>query len=281
VATSDISKRERQKQRRDAKLEEQRRQAVRARRNRFLVLGLVAVVALAAVGVVVQRRLAERAERQAVIAEAAAQLETLGCTEIETMNDLGGGHLNTDTASLTAADPSVLYPDRPTTSGQHLPAVVLSGVYDEQVDERLLLHNLEHGYVNVVYDEDAPAEQVEALQAFAQEQIDGDYPKMVVSAWGDLMPGDANFAITAWELRQMCRDYDEGVLSAFLTQHYQGEAAPERFIQPHISAEAQGVLDPNAEDGPLLFPPLAEGDQQEEEAANEQPSGSSEAPSEG
>ena len=72
MATSDISKRERQKQRRDAKLEEQRRQAVRARRNRFLVLGLVAVVALAAVGVVVQRRLAERAERQAVIAEAAA-----------------------------------------------------------------------------------------------------------------------------------------------------------------------------------------------------------------
>ncbi len=250
------SKRERQKQRRDAKLAEQRRQLARARRNRFIVLGLVAVVALAALGVVIQSRLAQQREREANIAAANARLTELGCTEIAEQEDLGGGHL-TSAEQLTSSPPEVIYPDRPASSGLHVGAVAVSGVYDKQIDERLLVHNLEHGYVNVYYDEDADPAQVDALRAFAQEQIDGDRPEMIVAPFAEPLQGDANFAFTAWNFRQLCGQFDEGVLTAFLDQHYNGEPAPERFAGPHTGSQS-GEIDPNAEEGPLLFPPLAD-----------------------
>lgn len=256
MATQDTqpTKRERQKQRRDAKRAEQQRRLARARRNRLIVLGVVAVVVLAALGVVIQSRLAAQREREENIAAAQARLAGLGCTEITEMEDLGGGHL-TDAQQLAASPPEAIYPDRPASSGLHLGAVAMSGVYDKQIDERLLVHNLEHGYVNVYYDADAPPEQVEDLKAFAGEQIDGDRPEMVVAPYAEAMQGDANFAFVAWNFRQLCRDFDTDVLRSFLDQHYNGQAAPERFAGPH-RGNAAGEIDPNAQEGPLLFPPL-------------------------
>lgn len=263
------TKRERQKQRREAKLAEQQRQLARSRRNRFLVLGLAAVVALAALGVVIQARVAERRERAETIAAAEARLGELGCTEITAMEDLGGGHL-TDAQQLAASPPEAIYPDRPASSGLHIGAVAVSGVYDKQIDERLLVHNLEHGYVNVYYDQDAPPEQVDALREFASAQIDGDHPEMVVAPYAEPIQGDANFAFVAWNFRQLCGDFDEDVLTAFLDQHYNGEAAPERFAGPHLGGTG-GEIDPAEEEGPLLFPPLAEGSEVPTEQAPTEP----------
>lgn len=279
MASSDTqaTKRERQKQRRDAKLAQQRRQAARARRNRLIALAAVAVVALAAVGVLVQRRVAEQRGRAETIAAAEARQAELGCTPVSEQQDLGGGQHLQDPAQIAAAPPDVLYPDRPASSGPHLGSVALTGVYDQQIDERLLVHNLEHGYVNVFYDAEADPAQVDALRTFAQAQIDGERPKIVVSPYGEPLQGDANFAYTAWGWRQLCGTYDDAVLSSFLEQHYNGEQAPERYLTPHVTA-GSGVLDPNAVEGPLLFPPLA-GAQQPEGEATEQPSGSSEIPS--
>jgi len=273
VASQDtqLSKRERQKQRRDAKLAEQRRQLARSRRNRFIVLGLVAVVALAALGVLIQSRIAQQREREASIAAANAQLAELGCTEITEQPDLGGGHI-ANPEQLAAAPPEAVYPDRPATSGQHLGAVAVTGVYDKQIDERLLVHNLEHGYVNVWYDEEADPAQVEQLKSFAQGQIDGDRPEMVVAPYGEPIQGDANFAFVSWNFRQLCGQYDDAVLTAFLEQHYNGEAAPERFAGPHTGSQ-DGEIDPNAAEGPLLFPPLAQAtDVPTEEAPSTAPS---------
>lgn len=267
------SKRERQKQRRDVKVAEQRRQQAKARRNRLIALGAVAVVALAAIGLVVNNRLAARREANAVLAAAQQQQAALGCTDITQMENLGGGHLQ-DAAQIEAADPAVIYPDRPASSGEHLPAVAATGIYDEQVDERLLLHNLEHGYVNVYYDEDADPAQVEAARAYVQGQIDGDRPEMIMSPYGEPLQGDANFAFASWGWRQLCGGFDENLLGAFLQQHYNTSDAPEQFTGPH-RADQQGVLDPNAEEGPLLFPPLAQAPEGE---ATEQPPGSSEVP---
>jgi hypothetical protein len=277
MATADreVSKRERQKQRREEKLAEQRRQLARARRNRLIAIGLVAAVVLAALGFVIANRLAEQRAREENIAAAEARLEELGCTPITEQPDLGGGHLAADPASLAAAAPDALYPDRPATSGQHLGAVALSGVYDEQIDERLLVHNLEHGYVNVYYGPDADPAQVDELKRWARERIDGDHPKMVVAPYGQPLPEGANFASVAWDFRQLCGQFDPDVTQAFLDQHYNGEQAPERYLNAHSDGSQPGVLDPNAEEGPLLFPPLAP------EAApipTDQPPGSSEAP---
>lgn len=269
-----VTKRERQKQRRELKIAEERRQLAKARRNRLIAVGAVAVFALAALGFVIQSRLAARQAREDNIAAAEGRLEELGCTEITEQQNLGGGHIS-DPGVLASSAPEVIYPDRPATSGQHIGQVALTGVYDEQIDERLLVHNLEHGYVNFYYGTDADPAQVEQLRTFAQGQIDGDRPKMIVSPYGEALPGEANFATVAWDQRQLCGQFDADVATAFLDQHYNGAAAPERFIGAHVSADAQGVLDPAAEEGPLLFPPLGEEPQVE---LSEQPEGSSESP---
>lgn len=275
-SSTEQSKRERQKQRRDAKLAEQQRQLGKARRNRLIALGVLAVLALAAIGLVVQNRVAARQEQQAVLAAAQEQQAALGCTDIVQMENLGGGHL-TDGVQIEQSPPDAIYPDRPASSGQHLPAVAATGVYDEQIDERLLLHNLEHGYVNVVYGPDADPEQVERARTFVQSEIDGDRPEIVFSPFGEGLADGANFAFTSWGFRQMCGEFDENVLGAFLQQHYNTSDAPEQFAGPH-RVDQQGVIDPAAEDGPLLFPPLAAAADAGENAT-EQPDGSSEIPS--
>lgn len=251
------SKRERQKQRREAKLVQQRKEAVKARRQRTLTFGLIAALLLGLIGWGGFRIWSDRAAEREARAAATAQLSELGCTEATAMPNLGAGHLGgTD---LAVSPPDAIYPDRPTTSGRHIGSVALTGVYDKPIDERLLVHNLEHGYVNVFYKSDADEEQVAELKAYGEELIDGRYEKLIVSEWTDDMPEEANFAFVAWDARQLCRDFSRDVLLAFLADyHHLSGSAPEKTVQAHTRRGEQGVFDPNEEEGPLYFPPLGE-----------------------
>jgi len=278
VSDAGQSKRERQKARREVKVAHEQQAAAKSRRSRFIALAVVAVLVVGAVGFVVQQRLADRRDQQARAAEAEELATEVGCTDVEELPDLGGGHLAGNPATLAANDPATLYPDRPTTSGQHLPSVALSGVYDERIDERLLLHNLEHGYVNFYYSPDAPQETVDAVKEYAQGQLDDGVGKVIVAPYDEPLPNDAAFSMAAWDFRQSCDQFDETVVQAFMDVYISGEAAPERFIDAHVGAEP-GVLDPNAEEGPLLFPPLS--DAGDAPAPAEQPSASAAEPAEG
>lgn len=275
MSDADQTKRERQKARREAKVAQEQQQSAKSRRSRLVALAAVVLLVVGAVGFVVQQRLADRSAQQARAADAEAMAAEVGCTDVEEMPDLGGGHLAGDPASLTANDPATLYPDRPTASGQHLPSVALSGVYDEIIDERLLVHNLEHGYVNFYYSPEGPQETVDAVRGYAQDQLDSGNGKVIAVPYDEPLPGDAAFSMVAWDFRQSCETFDGTVVQAFLDEYISGEAAPERFIDAHVSAEG-GVLDPNAEEGPLLFPPLSEGG--DGAAPDEQPSASDEDP---
>ncbi len=46
----------------------------------------------------------------------------------------------------------VTYNSDPPTSGPHYPDWAKSGVYDKPVDDRFLVHSLEHGYIIISYD---------------------------------------------------------------------------------------------------------------------------------
>jgi hypothetical protein len=259
VSTNDqLSKRARQKAHRDAQRAAQRAAAARARRNRLIALLGLALLVLAGIGVTVQRQLAARAIAQAERAEVAARLPALGCTQDLQQPDLRGGqHIDVQGPQNVAANPpSVIYPDRPATSGPHVTTVVKSGVYDTLIDERSLVHNLEHGYVVAYYAQSAPADEVEALKDWAQDQIDGGFPKVIVAPWtGEALAGDANFAYTAWNFRQMCRRFDPQVATLFTKAHSgTNSRAPERDLAPHLTAQSGGVVDPSTSN--FLLPPL-------------------------
>jgi hypothetical protein len=250
-----LSKRERQKARRDAKVVEQRRQAAKSRRQRLLTFAVVGLVLLGLVGLAVANQLRQRSEVTRVQQEAAAKLDELGCTEDASMDDLGGGHLGSN-QEVVANPPATLYPDRPTSSGQHVGSVAQTGVYDVQIDERLLVHDLEHGYIVGYYSPDAPQDQIEQLKRWGSEAIDGDFPKTIVAPYPDGLPGGANFSYVAWGFRQVCDTFDRDVAQAFATAHHSGAGiAPEKTLPAHVG-DGQGQLAPEGGE-PLLLPPLA------------------------
>ncbi len=250
---ANLSKRERQKRRREAKLVEQRAAAAKARRTRLVLFGLCGLVVVGLVGAAIANQQAQRRQQAAAAEAVTARLDDLGCTPDTQQPDRGGGHL--DPQVLAQSPPEVIYDDRPATSGQHVGSVVKTGVYDVRIDERLLVHNLEHGYVVAWYGSDAPDEQVAELKEFAQTSIDGQYPKLIVAPWDGALPDEANFAWSAWRFRQSCDQFDPEVLSLFLSEHHSGAGiAPEKTIAPHLGGDNGGGIDPQGE--PVLLPPL-------------------------
>lgn len=260
---ANLTKRERQKLRREQRLQQEAQTARSARRRRLATLTVIVVLALAAVGVFVQRQIAERQAAVERREEVAGRLAALGCGEIEEMADQGQGHITQ--AQMAANPPDSLYPEQPATSGTHFGGVVASGVYDEAIDERITTHNLEHGYVIFWHGEGADDAEVAELEEFAQAQIGDGQDKLIVAPYPGELPDGVNFSTVAWNFRQNCAEFDPDVALTFMDDHY-GLAgrAPEKTIAAH-TGDGQGVLDPAAQEGPLLFPPLA-GDQPEVEA---------------
>lgn len=248
------SKRERQKARRAERLEREAAAAQSQAGKKRLLQGLGVLLVIALIGGLVYSQIAARQERTELASAVEARLDELGCTEDVRMTDLGGGHIAGDEASLAAEPPQVIYNgDEPPSSGRHVGQVVATGVYDVPIDPRLTTHNLEHGYVVMHYAEDAPADQVEEMKAWAQEQIDGDRPKVVVTPYYGEIANGANFSFTAWFYRQTCDTFDADVAEVFADEHYETDEAPEAFVPTH-NIGAQGVLDPDGE--ALFLPPL-------------------------
>ena len=250
MSDENLSKRERQKARRQAKVEEQQRARRTARTRQVLALALVVVVVVAGIGLVIVNN---RAEQSA----AAAAAEEYDCTEVLVEEDFGGGqHL--DFAALEANPPSELYGNTPASAGPHLGSVAASGVYDETVDERLVVHDLEHGYVTFWWDPDAPQETIDAVKEYVNDRLD-DYPKLIAAPYNTDLPDEQAVNMVAWTFRQSCAGgFSPQVADAFLDANYGlSGVAPEKNLEPH-AADGTGVIDPAEEEGPLLYPPLGE-----------------------
>lgn len=254
---ANLTKRERQKQRRAQRQAAERAAAARSRRIRLGAFVLVGVVVAGTAGYFVQQNIAERRAERQEIEQARADQQAFGCTDVLEMPPLGAGHF--EGPELGQNPPETVYDHLPTTSGQHIGSVAVTGVYDDYVDERLTTHNMEHGYVIMWYAPDADPEQVEELKAFAQERIDEGDEELIVAPYDRAMDEEANFAFTSWERRQLCDEFNDGIALGFIRENMNNERAPETFAGPHLGGR-QGEIDPAEEDGPLVFPPL--GDEQ-------------------
>lgn len=254
MTDENITKRERQKQRRQAKVEAERARRRSARVRQLMTIGLLIVVVLVGIGVVVANQIADRRQTAARAEDVAARLDEVGCTPIETEDDVGGGqHISGQ--ALAENDPETIYSRRPSSVGPHLGSVVASGAYDETIDERLVVHNLEHGYVTFWWAPGADAATVDALKTFVNDHID-EYPKLIAAPYNADLPEEQAVNIMAWTHRQECAEFDPDVALTFMDEHY-GLAgdAPEKNLEPH-AAGGQGVVDPAATPGPVLYPPL-------------------------
>lgn len=137
-----------------------------------------------------------------------------------------------------APPPDVLYPERPPHSGRHYGQLLPlpDGVAGAPIDERAVLHNMEHGSVVVWFDAGASAQSVRAW--WEQTVRLGFTSAQGGAVYASPMPGDVDdppgIALRAWGVAMDCERLDPVVANAFLVDHFGSHGiAPEANLSPY------------------------------------------------
>jgi hypothetical protein len=184
-----------------------RRLEEKRRRQRTLLWTGVAVLVLVALLAVIWfegRSDTPQADNQSVSAEAlAAGRAAAGSKGIQTFPEAGRDHIGN-------GEQPDNWNSNPPTSGDHLASPLPPGVYDRDQDMRALVHNLEHGYVVIVY-KGIPDDQVAQLRQFAEAR---DGSKLVLAPWSGL--DDNGVALVAWRNLELLQRVNMDVVQAFV-----------------------------------------------------------------
>lgn len=121
--------------------------------------------------------------------------------------DLGRGHLDVGVAA-----PVNYYTTYPPTSGQHSPGWTNCGIHQSPVPDEVLVHNLEHGFVNIQYNTEDEA-LIEELTT-AAEGLPGWPDYYILTPYPDL-DRDSPIALTAWRVIQYLDAVDAAAMEEF------------------------------------------------------------------
>lgn len=228
--TSDETSAARAERKEAARRERERRiKAAKRRRlvRRATIWGSVVAIVGGIAGFIVYQNVQEGQRREQVLAIASG----LGCGEPTRYPDRGQEHV---------PEPPE-YQDVPATSGPHsaspLPPEV--SVYDQPFDptfEFRAVHNLEHGYVIMYYDQDEESGLDQGLVDRLADMARGE-PKVFMAPHPGL-GDDENLVLTAWRWAQRCdlgagaeTDDLDTVVEAFIERFREGQDAPEPQAQ--------------------------------------------------
>lgn len=148
------------------------------------------------------------------------------------ITDLGRKHVGAGTR--------VNYNSNPPTSGDHYADWIRAGVYEEEKDDRNLVHSLEHGYVILSYrcqgtgdNEQEATESGEVSQECNErkQQLEEVYNKkgqrkLIVVPREKL---ETNFALTAWAYLDKFDNFDSQRIEKFIDTHR--DQGPERTME--------------------------------------------------
>lgn len=131
---------------------------------------------------------------------------------------------------ITPGEEHAPYNSVPATSGWHLAqplAPARWGIHDTPLADEVLLHNLEHGYVNVHYNcPDGCEELVTQLSEIVDKTTDRG-GKIIMSPYSGM---DTAIALTAWTFLDQFDVFDEERVSAFIVSHESSPNAPEATV---------------------------------------------------
>ena len=186
-----------------------RRLQEKERRRRTILWSGVAVASLAAlVGLIFfMGRTDPQATNKAVAPAAlAAARQEAGSQGVKTFPSAGRNH-------IAANQQPSNWNSNPPTSGDHLGTPLPPGVYDNEQDPRALVHNMEHGYVVIVY-KGISDDQVAQLRQFAEAR---DGSKLVLSPWSGLE--ENGVALIAWRNLELLQRVNMDVVQAFVNDY--------------------------------------------------------------
>ena len=101
----------------------------------------------------------------------------------------------------------IAYNSNPPTSGPHYTLPAAWGVYQTELPDEQLVHNLEHGGIWISY------KNIDATTKAALENIARSNPKMIMTPRKN---DDANFVLASWGQLQKFDTYNEAAVLAFI-----------------------------------------------------------------
>jgi hypothetical protein len=187
-----------------------RRLEEKRRRQRTLLWSTVAVVALVALLGLIWfegRSDTPKAENQPVAASALeAGRKAAGSSGVKTYPVAGRDHISGNQQPKN-------WNSNPPTSGDHLGTPLPPGVYDNEQDMRALVHDLEHGYVVVLY-KGIPSDQLDQLRTFAEARAGS---KLILAPYSAL--DDNGVALVAWQNLELLQRVNMDVVQAFVNDY--------------------------------------------------------------
>jgi len=220
------------------RIEEMRKQQRAAeRRKNFMFVGSAIVVALVLISAAVipaylHDRNQKAKSKAGYQAKPTSAEKAAGCLGVH--NDPlspAGQHVSTaiNYTKQKYGDTKGGTPPIPPSGGQHN-SISLGDtnrfypLSDKPRPERAV-HNLEHGYVVVWYDDKLPAAEVTKLESLSKS---GTFSRMLVVGWwqGEL-PAGKHVVLTSWGRTDRCSTVSDKVISAFYSDHLNDKIAPE------------------------------------------------------
>lgn len=114
-------------------------------------------------------------------------------------------------------DGKIEYDRDPPTNGDHASIWQNCGVYSKPVDNRTVVHSMDHGVVWISYRPDLPADQVQKLRPYGDEEY------VIVSPYPGL---PAPVVVTAWRNQLKLDGVDDPRLRQFVDQFRISALAP-------------------------------------------------------
>lgn len=220
---------------RKARVEQMRRQQEAAEKRRtMLVMGAALTVVVILVGLVVFAIVDFRRDNPELAADSVAEVgveaAAASCDDVVSEPAEGASaHVGPGTDNPVER---VEYTSAPPAFGEHFPQAQYPAAEFYTAEDRppmeSLVHNLEHGYTIVWYDEALPTEQQDQLRRIAElaRELDETGGKFIVTAWdasyGDF-PDGKPVAISHWGAeegyRQYCGAVSGEVVQQFVEDH--------------------------------------------------------------
>jgi len=200
------TKKEKREAARKARLEAELSRKRAQQKKRFAMLAVVTAVVLLA-GYLFYQQSATSNKAGEAAAKAA------GCGPVKTYPEL------TRAPHIAPTDPPPKYNSTPPTSGQHFAQPAQWGSHDDSVDNRIIVHNLEHGGVIINYKDVSPSD-VDKLNTLADSFDDG----VVAQPNKDIT---SPVVLTSWRTLQACKKVSVQAIRHFISAHC--NKAPEKF----------------------------------------------------
>jgi hypothetical protein len=236
-----LTKAQRKEQARRERLEIQRRMA-RARRNRWIALGVVGALAAGVAVFAIVRPKPNVLTPTKLLALSKDQATAAGCSTVKTIPEYGQGldraHIGIAGGPATMP-PLSTYPSVPPTSGPHNPTPLNAGVYGSAPPLDQAIHSLEHGAAIIWYAPDAPGSLLSQIRTFYKTHrtigsrvivAPYDYPDQGKQG---TLPAGTEMALVAWHRMESCARPNLAAAFGFTaryaappygTQRYLGEA---------------------------------------------------------